>query len=81
MGAFTNKAEGDLEFLPTPRVALIVAGAYNQSTRRSRSTTGATYTLGGFDYLHAASDLVFKYNGFSFLGEVLYRRGTEDRRR
>lgn len=78
MGAFDDDAEGDLSRERRARLALGAAVAYNQETNRSRSTTGATYTLGGFDYLHAAADLVFKYAGISFLGEVMYRSASED---
>ena len=72
-GVFDDDLEGDLQRLKRPRLAIGFAGAYNQNTNRQRSTTGATYTLGTYDYTHAAADLVFKYAGFSFLGEFLYR--------
>ena len=72
-GAFDDDLEGDLSRLHRPRLAIGFAGAYNQNTNRQRSTTGATYTLGTFDYTHADGDIVFKYAGFSFLGEFLYR--------
>lgn len=77
-GQFDDDSEGDIQRLPKPRLALGAALAYNQNTPRARSTTGANFTLGGFDYIHAASDLVFKYKGFSVLSEVLYRAATED---
>jgi hypothetical protein len=75
-GAFDDDQEADIERLPKPRLAIGIAGAYNQATNRQRSTVGGTYTLGTFDYQHAAADLVFKYSGLSVLGEVLYRRGS-----
>lgn len=34
--------------------------------------------LGGFDYVHAAGDLVFKYAGAALLAEVLYRQALSD---
>lgn len=77
-GAFDDDQEGDIARLPKPRLAVAIAGAYNQATNRPRSTTGTAYKAGRFDYKHAAADLVFKYAGLSLLGEVLYRRGTPD---
>jgi hypothetical protein len=75
-GAFNDDAEGDLERLKKPRLAVGLAGAYNQDTRRQKSTTGNTLELGGFNYTHVAGDVVFKYAGFSFLGEVTYRHAS-----
>lgn len=77
-GPFDDDVEGDIARLPTPRLALGVAGAYNHRTDRQRGTLGPTYRLGTFDYLHGAVDLVFKYRGLSFLGEVITRHATED---
>jgi hypothetical protein len=74
LGAFDDcNIEGDLERRRTPRLALGVAGAYNQATVRQRSTLGATFTHGAYDYLHAAADLHFKWYGVSLLAEWLYR--------
>jgi len=78
LGAFDDDSEGDLLRLHRPRLMIGVAGAYNQSTDRQRSTTGSTLTLGNLDYLHGAIDTVFKFAGFSFLGEVLYRQSRTD---
>jgi hypothetical protein len=72
-GNFDEDTEGDLQRLPKPRLMVGVAGAYNQKSIRARSTTGATFVLGGFDYRHAAVDSVFKYRGLSVLAEVVYR--------
>ncbi|MCY1015763.1 porin [Pyxidicoccus sp. MSG2] len=75
-GPFDDDVEGDLQRLPKPRLMVGVAGAYNQKTNRQRSTTGTTFTLGTFDYVHADVDAVFKYRGLSMLAEVLYRDGS-----
>lgn len=75
-GPFDDDSEGDLQRLATPRLALGLAGAFNQHTNRARSTTGATLTLGTFSYTHAAADAVFKISGLSFLGEVIYRQSS-----
>ena len=77
-GEFDDDSEGDLKRLATPRLALGGALAYNQNTLRARSTTGANYTLGGFDYLHLAADAVFKYKGLSLLSEVISRVASDD---
>jgi hypothetical protein len=72
-GAFDDDVEGDLQRLDRPRLALGVAGAYNQRTTRQRSTTGSALALGGVDYGHAAADAVFKYAGLSVLAEAVWR--------
>lgn len=77
-GAFDEEQEGDLQRLPKPRLAIGVAGAYNQGTNRQRSTTGNALTLGTLDYRHAAADVVFKHSGFSFLGEAVVRTAGRD---
>lgn len=77
-GTFDDEQEGDLQRLHRPRLLIGVAGAYNQNTNRQRSTTGNTLTLGTLDYGHFAADLVFKYAGLSFLGEVLWRQSRTD---
>jgi len=79
-GQFDDDQEGDLERLRRPRMAIGFAGAYNQASQRARSTTGNTYTLGGFDYVHGAADLVFKFAGFSLLAELVVRRGLQNNR-
>ena len=73
-GAFDDNVEGDLERRRTPRLALGIAGAYNQRSTRARSTLGATLAHGDFDYLHAAADLHFKWYGVSLLAEALWRQ-------
>jgi phosphate-selective porin OprO and OprP len=72
-GAFDDDQEADLTRDARPRLAIGVAGGYNVRSNRDRSTLGATYTAGTFDYVHAAADLVFKWHGLSLLGEFLYR--------
>lgn len=75
-GPFDDDREGDLERLPRPRLAVGFAGAYNLQTNRQKSTYGTTTTLGTFDYLHGAADLVFKLGGFSLLAEAVVRKAT-----
>jgi hypothetical protein len=76
MGAFDDDVEGDLERSATPHLALGAAVAFNQDTARQKSTTGAVLTLGGFDQLHVAGDLVFKWRGVSLLAEVVLRQAN-----
>ncbi len=78
MGPFDDDQEGDLTHSASPHLAIGFGIAYNQSTDRPRSTTSVSssyqfYQLGGYDYFHMAADLVFKWAGFSFLGEWLWR--------
>ena len=82
LGAFEETVEGDTERKPTPRLAIAIAGAYNQHTDRPRSTTGTRYLLpdGGFNYLHGAADLHFKWAGFSLLSELVIRRAHRRQR-
>jgi hypothetical protein len=75
-GPFDDDIEGDLDRLDKPRLAIGGGFAYNTRTDRPRSTLGVPLTLGTFNYLHAAGDLVFKYAGFSLFGEVLFRNNT-----
>jgi hypothetical protein len=78
-GNFTDDQEGDLERLFKPRLAIGLAGGYNQNTNRPRSTQGTPYAGGvTFDYVQAAADLHFKYAGFALLAEVVYRQARED---
>lgn len=77
-GAFDDDQEGDLTRGAKPRLALGVAGAYNIASSRPGSTTGTTYTVGTYNYTHAAADLVFKWHGFAVLAEGLYRKANDD---
>ncbi len=72
-GAFDEEQEGDLSRQDRPRLAVGAAVAFNQDSNRQRSTTGALYTLGGFDMLHLAADVVFKYRGLSVMAEAMGR--------
>lgn len=77
LGAFDDNLEGDLERRASPRLAIGVAGAYNQSSTRAQSTLGATLAHGSYDYLHAAADLHFKWRGLSLLAEGLWRGASQ----
>lgn len=59
-----------------PRLSIGVGGAFNHEARRTRSSNGDFYQLAGFDYAHAELDFMFKYAGFSAMGELLYRQAT-----
>ncbi|HEX5660961.1 MAG TPA: porin [Polyangiales bacterium] len=72
-GAFDDDLEGDTTRTPKPKLMIGVAAGYNLSSDRDHSTFGTTYTLGTFNYVHAAADIVFKWKGFSFFQEFLYR--------
>ena len=77
MGPFDDDQEGDLTRSANPHLAVGAAGGYNVHSDRKRSTSGDTYTLGTFDYAHAEADLVFKWHGFSLLGEAVLRKADK----
>ncbi len=78
LGKIDDDKEGDLDRRAKPGLALGGAFAANINTNRQRSTTGATYVGGTTDYLHAAADLVFKWRGFAFQAEYLWKEASED---
>lgn len=78
LGKIDDDSEGDLERRPKPAIALGAAVARNWNTNRVRSTTGAIYAEGSVDYLHAATDLVFKWRGVALQGELLLRDADTD---
>ena len=77
LGGFDDDIEGDQQHTPSPRLAFGLGVARNNHTNRAQSTLGSTFTLGNTSYTHAAADLVFKYQGFSFLSEFLYRQADD----
>lgn len=78
LGAIDDDSEGDLQRRETPGLALGVAIANNRNTNRQLSTTGITFAGGNTDYLHAAADLVFKWQGFAVQLEYLWRNASRD---
>jgi len=72
-GKFESYSESDHDRLSTPRLQIAFGAALNKNSVRERSTTGATYTLGGFDYRHLEADLIFKWAGFSLQAEWIWR--------
>jgi len=78
LGEIDDDVEGDLERRPEPRIALGGGLAANVNTNRVRSTTGATYAGGTTDYLHAATDLVFKWRGIALQAEYLWKDASDD---
>jgi len=78
LGDIDDDKEGDLERRAKPGLALGGAFAANVNTNRQRSTTGITYVGGTADYLHAAADLVFKWQGIALQAEYLWKQAAED---
>lgn len=78
LGQIDDDSEGDLARREKPGLALGAGFANNRNTNRVRSTTGATYVGGTTDYTHAAVDLVFKWMGFAFQAEHLWRNASAD---
>lgn len=77
-GKFETGAESDHARSSEPRLQLAFSAALNKNTVRSRSISGDTYTLGGFDYQHLDAELMFKVAGFSLEAEWLWRNATTD---
>ncbi|MDF3821195.1 porin [Leptospira sp. 96542] len=69
-------AEVDFIRYKEPKLALGASGAYNKNSDRSLSTHGTEFTFARFDYSHATADLYFKWLGFSFQYEWLWRRAN-----
>ena len=80
LGGFDEGPENDLAHSPRPRLNVGASVAYNDNTRRSRSTTGDTFALGGFDTLHAEADLLFKWRGLALTAEWMYREAADPTR-
>jgi len=76
-GEFDDLAEADTLRLDRPRLAVAVSAAYNQRSRRARSTFGDTYRQ-PFDQYHVGVDLLFKWRGLSIQAEGLYRQADDD---
>ncbi len=77
-GAFDDDQEADLTRSKRPRLAWGVAAGYNHATNRNRSTHGEFYKIDSFSYFHGATDLVFKWFGFSLLAEGVLRRANNN---
>lgn len=78
LGPLDDDREGDLERRSKPALALGVGVAKNFNTDRLRSTTGARFLGGTTDYMHAAADAVFKWQGFAIQGEYLWKDASAD---
>lgn len=76
MGSYDDYVEADLERRASPRLAVGVGVAYNQNTRRARSTFETSYDRARFDYLHGEADLSFKWRGLSVVGAAMLRRAN-----
>jgi len=74
LGDVDFATETDLARTPAPRVALSVAGAYNQRARRDRSSQGAFFSTGAADFLHLSANAIFFFRGLSLSGEFLSRQ-------
>lgn len=78
LGPIDDDKEGDLDRRHKPALAVGGAFAANVNTNRQRSTTGITYVGGTTDYLHAAADLVFKWQGIALQAEYLWKQASAD---
>lgn len=78
LGPLLGSEEADLNDSPL-RVAIGVAGAYNQGTRRALSTHGGTFAYGEVDYTHAGVELALRWRGLSVNAEALLRQASTER--
>jgi hypothetical protein len=78
LGDMDDDVEGDLDRRPDPRLAIGGGLAVNANSNRARSTTGATYQGGTTDYVHAATDLVFKWQGVALQAEYLWKDASDE---
>lgn len=75
LGGTPELDEPDIERSAKPRLAFGVAGAYNDTTDRARSTIGDLYETDPWvDYAHGEVDWRFKWRGFSVTNELTIRR-------
>jgi hypothetical protein len=74
-GAFKNKGDyvsADVYREETPKLALAVWGDYNMGSNKDRGQIGSVInnTTEFADLLTLGFDMIFKYNGFSFMAEA-----------
>ncbi len=84
-GAFTNKGDyslSDLEREKTHKVSVGLTGDYNHNAVRQRGNQG-TYMVTDEEQLYTQSlsslfaDIIWKYNGWSALGEYFYKTAAD----
>ncbi len=68
--------ESDMNRYQDPKIAFGFSGAYNKNSNRSHSTHGTQFDFARFDYSHATADFYFKWMGFSFQTEALWRKAN-----
>lgn len=76
-GPFDDGTESDFERTSRPRLALAASVAGNHDSNRAQSTFGTTYRFARFDHQHWGGDLLFKWAGFSLLGQAMSRRASQ----
>lgn len=79
-GAFDDYSEADLTRSSRPRLAIAGSVGWNEDAVRTNSNRGSALgdEFGGFDYLHLATDAMFKWNGLSLLGEMIWRDARDE---
>ncbi|AKF11184.1 Hypothetical protein DB32_008333 [Sandaracinus amylolyticus] len=76
-GSFDHLSEGDISRSMQPRLSIGASAAYNIDSNRARSTHENVLQVARFDYLHLDADVHFKWAGFSFLSEIMYREANQ----
>lgn len=69
-------SEGDLEFEPSPKVALSAGYSYDDDARRTRGTIG-TELYESRDFSSFFADAVLKYNGWALYSEYISRASEQ----
>lgn len=78
-GMFRDYEQGDLDRNPEPRLSLGLAYAYLDDAPTSQAARGEIPEDGGTTDAHTvAADLLFKWQGFSFFTEAVWREGRRN---
>ncbi len=76
-GAFADYDEVAHQHETSPKLAIGLAGAYNQNSRRELSTFGNSFSTERTGYTHGAIDVIFRYAGLTLMSEALLRRAND----
>ncbi len=78
LGSFKDYSESDFQ-RGGPRLSIGLGYTFIDRARRNRGILGSTPADGGTtDTHHVFGDVMFKWAGFSFIGEAGYRRGNRN---
>lgn len=76
LGMFQDHGEADFERSEQPKLALGLAYAFSDRDHQTRAIAGTSFADGGTMSAHnATADLVVRWSGLSFLGDLYLREG------